>query len=126
MPTEFSPARWHEAKPLQSLTLVTSGRAGDPSRSFTATDLYALIDERFLGRMRYLNIARSTEWEMANEGGELEALKTLFVEELDKENWLAKRWHYEDVMSHMSYERWTTETALGRKMRPRFVVLRNK
>jgi hypothetical protein len=130
MPADFSPARWYEAKPLQSLTLVTSGRTGDPSRSFTVTDLYALIDERFLGRLRYLSIAQSTEWENENEGGELEALKTLLVEELDKENWLEKRWHYKDVatmgMLHMSYEQWTTETTKGRKLGPRFRLLRNQ
>jgi hypothetical protein len=130
IPADFSPMRWYEAKPLQSLTLLTSGRTGDLSRSFTATDLYALIDERFLGRLRYLSIAQSTDWENEIEGGELEALKTLLVEELDKENWLEKRWHYDDVASasmlHMGYERWTTETTEGRKMRPQFRLLRNQ
>jgi hypothetical protein len=130
MPADFSPTRWHEAKPLQSLTIVNSGRFGDPSRSFTVTDLYALIDERFLGRLRYLSIAQSTVLASENERGELEALKTLLVEDLDEENWLARRWHYEDVifegMAHMSYKRWTTETVVGRRMRPRFRLLRNR
>ncbi|KAF1838487.1 hypothetical protein BDW02DRAFT_488890 [Decorospora gaudefroyi] len=128
MPTDFQPARWREAKPLRTLTLVTSGRTGDPSRSFTATDLYAMIDERFLGRLRYLNIAQSTDWANENEGDELGALESLLVEELDKENWLERRWHYEEVpfteMSRMSYEQWISETATGRKMRPRFKVLK--
>ncbi|KAF1947247.1 hypothetical protein EJ02DRAFT_138189 [Clathrospora elynae] len=128
MPRDFSPVRWREAKPLHSLTLVASGRSGDPSISFSITDLYSLIDERFLGRLRYLNIAQSTEWENENDG-ELGALEALLLEDLDKENWQQRRWHYEDAAitgTSLDYERWIRETAMGWKMRPRFRLLRNR
>jgi hypothetical protein len=37
MPPDYSAARWRESKPLQKLTLVSSGQTSiDPSRSFTA------------------------------------------------------------------------------------------
>jgi hypothetical protein len=124
MPVDWDPARWRESKVLQSLTLVTSGRSGDPSRNFTVTDLYSLIDERFLGRLRYLNIARSTEWESESQGGELGALEEL-VEELDRENWSHGRWHYEDVNRNMTYEQWV-ETGLGNKMRARLMIFKNR
>ncbi|KAH7078577.1 hypothetical protein FB567DRAFT_477378 [Paraphoma chrysanthemicola] len=129
MPPGFSASRWMEAKPLQTLTLVTSGQTGiDPSRSFTAVDLYALIDERFLGRLRYVNIAKSTEWMTVQEGAEVGALE-LLMDELDKENWLGRRWHYSSVgptSTDMKYERWITETQTGRKMRPRLRILKNR
>ncbi|XP_014551301.1 hypothetical protein COCVIDRAFT_113327 [Bipolaris victoriae FI3] len=131
MPMDFSQTRWQEARPLTSLTIVSSGRQGDPSRSFTPTDLYSLIDERWLGRLRYLNIGVSTEWHMEY-AEELGALEYLLVEELDKENWIEARWHYEDVWSligttrNMDYEEWINGTTLGRKMRPRFRLLQNR
>lgn len=126
VPEDWNPARWREAKALQSLTIVTSGRAGDPSRNFTMPDLHSLIDDRFLGRLRYLNIAQSTEWEDESQIGELGALEEV-LEELDKENWVQGRWHYEGVVfmggtTSMSYEQWI-ETGLGKKMRPRLKVL---
>ncbi|ENI09692.1 hypothetical protein COCC4DRAFT_124867 [Bipolaris maydis ATCC 48331] len=131
MPMDFSQARWQEARPLTSLTLVSSGRQGDPARSFTPTDLYSLIDERWLGRLRYLNIGVSTEWDKEY-GEELGALESLLVEELDKENWIEGRWHYEDIWSligttrNMDYEEWINGTTLGRKMRPRFRLLQSR
>lgn len=130
MPLGFTPARWRESKPLQRLSLVTSGQTGDPSRSFAAIDLYSLIDERFLGRLRYLDIAQSTEWENENEGAELGALEQLLTEELDKENWMERRWHYEDLTSadstEMTYERWISETGMGKRMRPRMRILKDQ
>lgn len=128
MPPGFSPARWADAKPLQRLCIVTSGQTGDEATSFTAVDLYSLIDERWLGRLRYLDIAVSTGWEAVNEGAELGALEYLLCEELDRENWEKRRWHYEGVggVGGMSYERWIAETATGWKMRPRMRLLRNR
>jgi hypothetical protein len=131
MPLDFSPAHWRDAKPLTSLTIVSSGRQGDPARSFTPTDLYSLLDERYLGRLRYLNIGASTEWDKEFEE-ELGALEYLLVEELDRENWEEGRWHYEDIASllattrNITYDAWIRETPLGRKMRPRFHVLQNR
>lgn len=131
MPMDFSQARWEEARPLTSLTLVSSGRQGDPARSFTPTDLYSLIDERWLGCLRYLNVGVSTEWDKEYEE-ELGALEYLLIEELDKENWVEGRWHYEDIWSligttrNMDYEEWIHGTTLGRKMRPRFRLLQNR
>ncbi|KAI8937579.1 hypothetical protein NX059_005293 [Plenodomus lindquistii] len=128
VPPSFSAAaNWHQAKPLQSLTLVTSGKHGDPDRSFTADDLYTLIEERFLGRLRWLGIARSTEWEQESEGAEVAALEHLLCEELDRENWENRRWHYEgvggSVPEGMGYERWREETSTGRRMRPYLRIL---
>ncbi|RMZ72915.1 f-box domain [Pyrenophora seminiperda CCB06] len=129
MPPDFTPTRWREAKPLRSLTIVSCGRAGDdPARSFTPTDLYSLIDERWLGRLRYLSIGQSTEWDRGVEMEEqLGALEALLLEELDRENWVEGRWHYEGVAERgMEYETWIKETSVGRKMRPRFRVLKNR
>lgn len=127
MPPDFSPARWQEAKPLYSLTLVACGRTGDPSRSFTMTDLFTMIDERFLGRLRYLSIGWSTEWQSEDEV--LGALDSS-IDDLDKENWLERRWHYQDLdftdTRDMEYEQWRTNTAMGRRMRPRFRLLKNR
>lgn len=131
MPLDFSPEHWQEAKPLTGLTIVSSGRHGDPARNFTPTDLYTLIDERYLGRLRYLSIGASTEWDKEN-AEELDALEYLLIEELDKENWTEGRWHYDDIYAligttrHMEYDSWIHETSLGRKMRPRFRVLQNR
>lgn len=128
MPQDFSPAQWHDAKPLQKLTLVSSGQTGiDPGRSFTAVDLYALIDERFLGRLRYLNVAVSTGW-CEKEEAEIGALELLLYE-VDKENWVERRWHYESigpVGEGVIYEEWLTDTRMGREMRPRLKILRNR
>lgn len=128
LPDSWTPSRWREAKPLTSLTLLTSGMLGDLSRAFTPVDLYTLIDERFLGRLRYLYIAKTTGWEDENEGAEVGALETLLVEELDKENWEGRRWHYEGVGSSVpagwTYERWTAQTGVGRRMRPKLRVLK--
>ncbi|KAI4611530.1 hypothetical protein J4E83_000299 [Alternaria metachromatica] len=127
MPPDFSPARWQEAKPLYRLTLLACGRTGDPSRSFTMTDLFTLIDERYLGRLRYLNIGHSTEWQIEDEV--LGALESSVYEQ-DKESWLGRRWHYEDVdftdTRGLEYEQWITDTRLGRKMRPWFRLLKNR
>lgn len=90
-------------------------------------DLYALIDQRILGRLRFLQIAQSTEWEQ-NEGAEIGALESL-LDELDKENWEQRRWHYEfmDLSSlDTTYDRWIIDTAMGREMRPRLTMLRNR
>ncbi|KAF2820015.1 hypothetical protein CC86DRAFT_471667 [Ophiobolus disseminans] len=128
MPLDFSSSRWREAKPLQKLTLVSSGQTSiDPSRSFTAVDLYALIDERFLSRLRYLYIAQSTGW-CEKEEAEIGALD-LLLDELDKENWTERRWHYEYVAiapTNASYEEWVNTTSKGREMRPRLKILRNR
>jgi hypothetical protein len=128
VPSDFSSSHWRDSKPLQSLTLVTSGQTNiDPSRSFAAVDLYALIDQRFLGRLRYLNIAKSTEWDRVEDGAELGALE-LLLEELDREAWVEKRWHYEKTAqgTEMTYEQFIKETSMGRKMRARMVVLTNQ
>jgi len=130
MPVDFSPRRWPEAKPLQKLTLVSSGQTSiDPSRSFTAVDLYALIDERFLGRLRHLYIAQSTGWEACEQNeAEIGALD-LLLNELDKENWVERRWHYEDIVittGGASYEEWISQTGRGREMRPRLKILKNR
>ncbi|KAL6712525.1 hypothetical protein ACN47E_000402 [Coniothyrium glycines] len=128
LPDDWTALRWRDAKPLSSLTLVTSGNPGDPSRWFTTIDLYTLIDERFLGRLRYLDIAKSTGWEGENEGAEVGALETLLVEELDRENWVERRWHYAelDIKQDVEYEWWIKHTGVGRRMRPRLRILRNR
>jgi hypothetical protein len=129
VPLLWAPYRWPDAKPLQSLTLVSSGQTGiDPARSFTAVDLYALIDDKFLGRLRFLNIAQSTEWAVEQEGAEIGALE-LLLEELDKENWEMRRWHYWDLPpldKDVTYEKLVNETEVGRRMRPRLRMLKTR
>ncbi|KAH8696848.1 hypothetical protein GQ44DRAFT_666113 [Phaeosphaeriaceae sp. PMI808] len=129
MPEDFGKLRWRESKPLEKLTLVTSGATDiDPAWSFTAVDLYAMIDERWLGRLRYLNIAESTEWAREQDGAEIGALDLLITEELDRESWIERRWHYEGLdLQHQSmpYERWIRQTRLGREMRPHLRVMGN-
>jgi len=130
VPNDWSAERWREAKPLQTLTLVSSGQTSiDPNRSFTAVELWALLDERFLGRLRYLHIAQSTEWHLGDEGAEVGALELLLTDQLDKESWEGRRWHYADlppVRKDMTYERWIRETRMGQKMRPHVRMLRNR
>ncbi|KNG44244.1 F-box domain containing protein [Stemphylium lycopersici] len=132
MPADWSAERcWADAKPLTSLTLLSSGRHGDPARNFTPTDLYTLVDERYLGRLRYLSVGASTEWDKESEE-ELGALEYLLVEELDRENWVERRWHYGEVAEALGstrlvdYDEWRETTALGRKMRPRFRLLKSR
>ncbi|PSN70034.1 hypothetical protein BS50DRAFT_302939 [Corynespora cassiicola Philippines] len=129
MPDDFSPAHWAEAKPLEYLSLVTSGqRDVDPTAAFAAEDLYMLIDERFLGRLRWLKIAQSSGWKHKESGAEVEALEMLIVESLDKENWENRRWHYEGltgVPEGMKYEEWK-ETSKGKAMAPWVRMLRHQ
>lgn len=91
------------------------------------TDLFTMIDERFLGRLRYMSIGWSTEWQSEDEV--LGALDSS-IDDLDKENWLERRWHYQDLdftdTRDMEYEQWRTNTAMGRRMRPRFRLLKNR
>ncbi|KAF2709825.1 hypothetical protein K504DRAFT_432796 [Pleomassaria siparia CBS 279.74] len=117
-----------QIKPLESFTLVTSGmQSVDINRAFTAVDLFALVDERVLGRIRTINIAASTGW-MANESAELEALEMVLVNEVDKESWEARRWHYADlkgIESGITYLDWVA-TPMGARMRARVNVIRNR
>jgi hypothetical protein len=129
MPDDFGPGCWEAAKPLQSLTLVSSGQTSiDPSRSFTAVDLYDLIDKRWLGRLRWLKIAQSTEWAKESDGAEIGALEMLLIE-VDRENWRERRWHYRDVPrmgEDMEYEKWIEDTHLGQRMKPSLRMLKNR
>ncbi|KAF2791137.1 hypothetical protein K505DRAFT_351494 [Melanomma pulvis-pyrius CBS 109.77] len=115
-------------KPLESLTLTTSGMQGvDPRHAFTAVDLFGLVDEGVLGRIRYIDIAMSTGWKR-DEGAELDAIEMLLLGEVDKENWEKRRWHYEGlsgVPQGMGYDAWR-ETPMGRRMGARVRVLRNQ
>ncbi|KAF1934319.1 uncharacterized protein M421DRAFT_50857 [Didymella exigua CBS 183.55] len=126
VPASWSAARWQDAKPLQTLTLVTSGQTGvDPGRCFTAVDLYALVDERFLGRLRHVYIAQSSEWENEQDGAEVGALEMLLCDDLDRENWELRRWHYTDVVFGGTFDEWR-ETGAGRRMRARLGVVRDR
>jgi hypothetical protein len=129
-PPTFTPEYWQDAKPLQALTLLTSGSGEvDPDTAFTIPDLYDLIDNRFLGRMRWVTVAKSTGWENQGEGAELEALAELLVDELDKENWQKRRWHYEGlghVEEGIEYRDWIKETEVGRRMRAMLMVYQNR
>jgi len=86
------------------------------------------MDTRYFGRLRRLYLAASTGWQFRDEGAEWEALRDLLLQELDKENWIERRWHYEGlrgVPEGMTYEEWIEETPLGRKMRPRAAILKD-
>lgn len=126
MPDSFTAANWELAKPLQHLTLVTSGQTGiDPSRCFTAVDLYTLLDERFLGRLRRLYISQTSEWENEQDGAEVGALEMLLCDDLDRENWENRRWHYADVVYGGTFEEWR-ETGQGKRMRARLGMIKDR
>ncbi|KAJ4983485.1 hypothetical protein SVAN01_11000 [Stagonosporopsis vannaccii] len=128
MPADWTRDSWPAARPLQALTLVTSGQTNiDPARCFTAVDLYTLIDERYLGRLRWLSIAQSSEWENEQDGAELGALEMLLRDELDRENWDERRWHYADLdrAGAQTFESWLT-TPQGRRMGATLSVLRDR
>ena len=129
--TEFGPANptdGYAPLPLESLTLVTSGMQGiDPGDSFTAVDLFTLVDERILGRIRTIKVAMSTGWKKS-ESAELDAIEMILLGEVDKENWEQRRWHYEGlkgVPSNMTYKQWL-RTERGREMRARVRVLEDQ
>ena len=129
MPTKFNASRWAEAKPLENFTLVSSGqREINPVDSFLPEDLFTLIDERYLGRLRNIVIAHSTGWWSKDDGAEVEAIEGELYK-LDQENWEHKRWHYEGFDSkryeEMSWGIWTN-TPRGRGMRPRVRMLRDQ
>lgn len=128
MPLNFNPSRWKDSKPLESFTLVTSGqRDVDPNRSFAAVDLFTLIDERFLGCLRYVNIAQSTGWASKDEAAEVDALE-LLLHELDKENWDERRWHYEPFLGQYENLSWGLfmQSGKGKGMRPRLRMLKDQ
>lgn len=126
--TEFAAdSHWQFAKPLQELTLVTSGQQElDPRHAFTLVDMWDLIDTRFLGRLRKLSVAASTGWERVDDGDLWETVRIhLFA--LDKENWEKRRWHYENlrgVPEGMAYEAWL-DTFEGWRNRPKAQIVRN-
>jgi hypothetical protein len=127
-PPDFAPdTHWQLARPLANLTLVTSGNhEADPRRAFTLVDLWDLIDTRYLGRLRRLGVAASTGWERVDEGALWETVR-VELEALDKENWEARRWHYEflrGVPDGMVYEAWRA-TLDGWRNRPRATIIRN-
>ncbi|KAF2467228.1 uncharacterized protein BDR25DRAFT_327483 [Lindgomyces ingoldianus] len=129
MPQGFSPDMWEHAKPLESLTLVTSGsRDVDGQTSFMPVDLFELMDQRFLGRLRYIAVAKSTGWQREEEGAEVDALE-LLLEQLDQENWQKRRWHYKGlevpVDCGIGYRFWC-QTAQGKMMRSRLRMLRQQ
>ncbi|KAF2021922.1 hypothetical protein BU24DRAFT_417573 [Aaosphaeria arxii CBS 175.79] len=127
MPDKFKASMWKLAQPLESLTLATSGqRDVDPSRAFAAVDLFSLIDERFLGRMRFISVAQSTGWAAKDDGAEVEALEML-LHELDKENWDMRRWHYEEFLGRyegVSWGHWALSPK-GRTMRAKLRLLKD-
>jgi hypothetical protein len=125
MPDGFSADDWKESKPLESLTLVSSGRSMDPNRSLSIIDLYTLIDDRFFGRLRYLAIDSLIGW--AKDEEEFESLESA-LELLDEENWERRRWHYEQfegMYEGVSWDNWI-QTSKGRQMRPRFRLLKDQ
>ncbi|KAH7126883.1 hypothetical protein B0J11DRAFT_432940 [Dendryphion nanum] len=126
MPEDFSPQNWRSALPLESLTLVTSGlRSVDPHRAFVAIDLFTLIDERYLGRLRFVRIAASTGWASKDDAAETEALEMMLME-LDQENWEKRRWHYErfkDEYKGVAWKEWIFGK-VGWGMRARLRIMR--
>ncbi|ORY19764.1 hypothetical protein BCR34DRAFT_471210 [Clohesyomyces aquaticus] len=128
LPAPWSTDMWEQSKPLETLTLVTSGtRDIDVQAGFTPVDLFELMDQRFLGRLRYINVAKSTGWQRSEDGAEVDALE-LLLGQLDEENWRLRRWHYEaleGIPNDANYELWC-QTPQGRKMRSRLRVLRNQ
>ncbi|KAF2109720.1 hypothetical protein BDV96DRAFT_502378 [Lophiotrema nucula] len=130
MPEAFpsTPDPWKYSKPLQYLKLVNSGSYDtDPHMAFSPVDLFTLIDERFLGRLRVIEPAQSLNWHLDDDGAQIEVLETLMID-LDRENWSQRRWEYAGmrVREGMTYEQWCVGTGIGRKMRPRLRVLKDQ
>ncbi|KAF2200722.1 hypothetical protein GQ43DRAFT_449310 [Delitschia confertaspora ATCC 74209] len=126
LPVGWSPSRWAEGHPLESLTLVTSGHQDpDSDAYFTAVDLFTMIDERYLSRLRYIYIAESTGWtKHEDEGDEIGAIRECLTE-LDQENWENRRWHYRDIdaPNGVTYEEWISNPQ-NKKWKPRVEVVR--
>ncbi|KAF2257624.1 hypothetical protein CC78DRAFT_538403 [Lojkania enalia] len=132
MPDWFNSSHWMSAKPLQKLRLVNSGHFDiDPRLAFQPVDLFTLIDERFLGRIRQVDIASSVGWHAKDDGGEIEAVATALIE-CDKENWIEGRWHYSDRFGFGkkereklgAYEAWRA-TERGTRTAPRLRVYKD-
>jgi hypothetical protein len=126
MPEGFNANMWQASRPLEALTLLTSGqRDADPNVAFAAVDLFTLIDDRFLGRMRFISIAQSTGW-ASEDGAEVEALEMLLCE-VDRENWNHRRWHYAEFAGKYEGVPWVewAHTAKGRGKRARLRMLRD-
>ncbi|KAF2752344.1 hypothetical protein M011DRAFT_415704 [Sporormia fimetaria CBS 119925] len=114
-PSIFDRSHWRESKPLESLTLVSSGQQRwDSDEAFTPLDLFDLVDRRFFGRLRRVYVERVLGWGRDEEVGALEEA----LEALDRENWDLRRWHYEEFEGKyegVSWEEWR-RTSRGRRM----------
>ena len=89
--------RRRAAKPLQTLNIVTSDHPDLHSPDcFSPVDLFDLIDSRFLGRLRWVNVAMSTGWGAEEPAGELAAVE-MELERMDQESFEKRRWHYEHL-----------------------------
>jgi hypothetical protein len=117
-PRDWGPDRWRYSKPLESLTIVSTGR-NPYDATFTALDLASLIDERFLGRLRTLSLQHM--FVDFNDPEDIEGAK-LSLRDLDEENWNERRWHYaqyEGLYKDLSWSDWVASPT-GSQMAPRF------
>ncbi|KAF2805284.1 uncharacterized protein BDZ99DRAFT_524994 [Mytilinidion resinicola] len=118
------PDLWMKSHPLQRLKILTSGGHHPESDFyFTPADLWDYVDKRWLGRLRYVVVADSTAW---NEGEWAQEMQSLFdaLVNLDKENFIHKRWHYApDIGKGLSYLNWR-KTQKGDDMAPSLSMLK--
>ncbi|KAF2741241.1 hypothetical protein EJ04DRAFT_423217 [Polyplosphaeria fusca] len=126
MEESYTEADWAQSKPLQKLYLVSSVSYDvDPNLAFQPTDMFDLIDRRFLGRLRELRIQKSIGWGEVEDGAQVDAVE-LALRDLDRENWYFGRWHYADVRGKwsrgMTYDKWRAGTRQGREMGSKMYV----
>lgn len=110
--------KWQRARPLERLKLVSCGKQDYDIPQFTWLDLLDLLEERYLGRVRYIDIERATGWEERDEGESQEVLQEM--EAMDRESWEARRWHYEGyegLYKTISWSEWIG-TKEGARFRP--------
>jgi len=111
--------KWQRARPLERLKLVSCGKQDYDIPQFSWLDLLDLLEERYLGRLRYIDIEKLTGWEGRDEGEGLEVLQEM--EAMDRESWDARRWHYEQyegLYTKLSWNDWI-QTTEGSKFCPR-------
>ncbi|KAF2007539.1 hypothetical protein P154DRAFT_420395 [Amniculicola lignicola CBS 123094] len=96
--------------PLEKLTLSSPNSStsspSDLDEMFDAVDLFTLLDERWLARLRYIRVARCAGWE-SGQVPEVAAVEGMLLD-VDRENWEGRRWHYADIgeMGRVGYEEW--------------------
>lgn len=107
-------------RPLKSLTITCSSHYASDN-AFTAIDLFTLIDDRVLGRLRTVRLQRM--FKDFNDEEDIEGVEQALLQ-LDEENWNERNYQYaqfKDMYKELSWSDWI-ETPLGSEMAPIFEI----